>query len=77
MNNTQRTGGHFHDYKSIHTKPFPVKDHPQLQDRTDAQAGEVHYIGGADILPAPLETEEEGRMISLLGSEDDKEARAA
>ena len=37
----------------------------------------MHYIGGADILPAPLETEEEGRMISLLGSEDDKEARAA
>lgn len=37
----------------------------------------MHYIGGADILPAPLESEEESRMISLLGGEDDKEARAA
>ena len=33
--------------------------------------GEVHYIGGADILPPPLESEEEGRMISLLGGEDE------
>jgi RNA polymerase sporulation-specific sigma factor len=39
--------------------------------------GEVHYIGGADILPPPLETEEEGRMIGLLGSGDDKQARAS
>ena len=39
--------------------------------------GEVHYIGGADILPPPLEAEEEGRMIGLLGSEEDKNARSA
>jgi len=38
--------------------------------------GEVHYIGGADILPPPLEAEEESRMIGLLGSEDDKDARS-
>lgn len=38
--------------------------------------GEVHYIGGADILPPPLETEEEGRMIGLLGSSEDHQARS-
>ena len=38
--------------------------------------GEVHYIGGADILPPPLESEEESRMIGLLGGEDDKGARS-
>ena len=39
--------------------------------------GEVHYIGGADILPPPLEAEEEGKMIGMLGSEDDKQARSS
>lgn len=38
--------------------------------------GEVHYIGGADILPPPLAAEEEGRMIGLLGGEEDKRAKS-
>ena len=56
---------------------FQLKTIPSFRTVLMPRQGEVHYIGGADILPAPLETEEEGRMISLLGSEDDKEARAA
>ena len=28
--------------------------------------GEVHYIGGADILPPPLDAREEGKMIGML-----------
>ena len=27
---------------------------------------EIHYIGGTDILPLPLSSEEEGHAISLL-----------
>lgn len=38
--------------------------------------GEVHYIGGADILPPPLESKKEAEMISLLGTEGEKEARS-
>ena len=30
---------------------------------------EIHYIGGAEILPPPLESEEEARCIELLGTE--------
>ena len=56
---------------------FQLKTVPSFKTVLMPKQSEVHYIGGADILPAPLETEEEGRMISLLGSEDDKEARAA
>ena len=37
--------------------------------------GDIHYIGGADILPPPLETAEENEMIRGLGSADAKEAR--
>ncbi len=36
---------------------------------------EVHYIGGADVLPAPLEVGEENAAISNLGTERDEEAK--
>ena len=39
--------------------------------------GDIHYIGGADILPPPLETTQESEMIRGLESEDAHEARAA
>ncbi len=36
---------------------------------------EVHYIGGADVLPAPLGLEEENAAIMDLGTERDDEAK--
>ena len=36
---------------------------------------EVHYIGGAEVLPAPLGTEEENEAIMALGTEREDEAR--
>ena len=36
--------------------------------------GEIHYIGGADVLPAPLTLEEETRTLACLGTEEEKEA---
>lgn len=36
---------------------------------------EVHYIGGADVLPAPLGVEEENAAISNLGTERDEDAK--
>lgn len=38
--------------------------------------GDIHYIGGADILPPPLTTEEENAFVSVLGTEGDEDARA-
>ena len=38
--------------------------------------GEVFYIGGNDILPAPLPPEQEARAISLLNTDQEKEAKA-
>ncbi len=38
--------------------------------------GEVHYIGGADILPPPLDGKEEAELIAQLGTEREKEARS-
>lgn len=38
--------------------------------------GEIHYIGGTEILPPPLEVDRESQVISDLGTEDDAEAKA-
>ena len=38
---------------------------------------EILYIGGSDVLPAPLEFEEEQAALGKLGSSEDGEARAA
>ena len=35
--------------------------------------GEIHYISGADVLPVPLEGEEEKEVIQMLRSEEKKE----
>ena len=36
--------------------------------------GEVHYIGGTDILPPPLEPEEEAYILSQLDTRRSEEA---
>ena len=38
--------------------------------------GDVFYIGGNDILPAPLPAEREAKVIAMLGTEKEKEAKA-
>ena len=40
------------------------------------QQGDIHYIGGCEVLPAPLNVEEENRRISQLGTDDECRARA-
>lgn len=37
---------------------------------------EIHYIGGSDILPPPLEAEEERKLIEKLGTIDDTEVKS-
>ena len=39
------------------------------------EGNEVHYIGGTEVLPPPLEEEEEAYCIQMLGSETPEEAR--
>lgn len=40
-----------------------------------AKQGDIHYIGGAEVLPPPLEALEEEEVISDLGTEMEKEAK--
>ena len=39
------------------------------------ESAEIHYIGGADVLPAPLGVEEENDAIAGLGTERDEEVK--
>ena len=38
--------------------------------------GDIHYIGGTEVLPPPLEAEEENEMLLQLGGEEDSRAKA-
>lgn len=38
--------------------------------------GDIFYIGGADVLPVPLENEAEAEAIGMLGTEKEKDGRA-
>lgn len=55
---------------------FQFKSVPSFKTMLFQREGEVHYIGGADILPAPLDNEEENRMIAMLGTDGEKEAKS-
>ena len=58
---------------------LPGKMHFKMIRREKAlfgRRGEIHYIGGAEVLPPPLELEQESRVISDLGTEEDAEAKA-
>lgn len=48
---------------------------PNFKQFFCANQGEIHYIGGAEVLPAPLEAEKEVEMIELLGTDRDQEAK--
>lgn len=41
-----------------------------------SQRGEIHYIGGSEILPPPLESVEEAKAISQLGTAKDASVKA-
>ncbi len=41
------------------------------------KGGDIHYIGGAEILPAPFTSEEEKEILDKLGGVQDKDARSS
>lgn len=55
---------------------FQIKIFAGLKDFLFGGRREIHYIGGAEVLPAPLSTERETEEISRLGTEKEDEARS-
>ena len=54
---------------------FKLKMIPSFRSVFFPEKQEIHYIGGTDILPLPLSSEEEGHAISLLGGGQDEEGK--
>ena len=47
-----------------------------LRELLFGKKGEIHYIGGAEVLPPPLENEEEQLMIEQLAGEERENAKS-
>ena len=55
---------------------FQIRMMPEIRGFFWPQkSGDIHYIGGAEVLPAPFTREEEMEVLELLGTEEDKQAR--
>ena len=39
-------------------------------------APEIHYIGGSDVFPPPLEPDEEAAMVEMLGTDEEDNAKS-
>lgn len=55
---------------------FKLKKMVSLRTFLLKNQGEIHYIGGADILPAPLSAEEEAKTLEQFGTDTEKEAKS-
>ena len=55
---------------------FQFRMIPTFRGLICGNRGEIHYIGGAEVLPPPLEAEEEQKMIEKLGGEGDNAAKS-
>ena len=57
-------------------KCFQFKVVPTIKNLMFFRQGDVHYIGGSDVLPPPLEPEEEAMVIADMHGEYAEQARS-
>ena len=61
--------------KVMMPKRFQFRMVPSFKNFLLDRKGDIHYIGGADVLQAPLEPAEEAEVIADLGTEYDTKAK--
>ena len=54
---------------------FKLRVIPDIRNLIFGGGREIHYIGGTELLPPPLEGNRETEMIQRLGTENDEEAK--
>lgn len=54
---------------------FQFRVIPTWKNMLFPQGADIHYIGGAEVLPAPLEMDEEAACIECLGTEEEDMAK--
>ena len=57
-------------------KRFQLRIIPDFKSWFFEKQGDIHYIGGAEVLPPPLEPDEEAAIIADLGTENEQQARS-
>ncbi len=57
-------------------KKFQLRIMPDFKSWFCEKQGDIHYIGGAEVLPPPLEPDEEAAIIADLGTENEQQARS-
>lgn len=55
---------------------FQFRVIPDFRNLIFKQRGDIHYIGGAEVLPAPLDPVEEADAISKLGTDDEDRVKS-
>lgn len=55
---------------------FQFRIIPDFRSVIFGTGGDIHYIGGAEVLPAPLDALEEAEVIGKLGTECDTKAKS-
>lgn len=60
---------------SLHNK-FQFRMIPNFRELFFHKKGEIHYIGGAEVLPAPLDPRNEAEAIMKLGTSEDVMAKS-
>lgn len=55
---------------------FQFRVRPNFQNIFLTRQGDVHYIGGSEVLPPPLEADKEAEIIADLGTEFDADAKS-
>lgn len=55
---------------------FQLSIVPAIRNILMSKQGDIHYIGGSEVLPAPLETEEESELLEKMLNEGDENARS-
>lgn len=60
---------------TVMSHQFKFKFIPGFRTFLFPEKKDIHYIGGSEVLPAPLAVEEEAEAISDLGSKDNEQAK--
>lgn len=55
---------------------FQLRMIPDFRQLLFGQKGEMYYIGGAEVLPAPLDSKREAEVIDMLGTDEDTTAKS-
>lgn len=55
---------------------FQIRMIPDFKQILFGQRGDMYYIGGAEVLPAPLDSKREAEVIDMLGTSEDTTAKS-